>query len=102
VTTKYAICPNCGFGIDVFTEADLKNLVREKRLKYLITRDQTCPNCIMTFSKCEEITADESAVPIVRATIQDSDKARVREFAKERQYVVVTDYTLSKFKEEVK
>jgi hypothetical protein len=100
--TKYAICPNCGFGIDVFTEMDLKSPVREKRLKYLLTRDQTCPNCIMTFSKCEEITADEGAVPILRAAVPDGDKARVRDFAREKQYVVVTDYTLSRFKEEGK
>jgi hypothetical protein len=98
VKAKYAICPNCGFAIDIFTEADLKSPVREKRLKYLLTRDQTCSNCVMTIAKCEEVVAEESEVPLFRVTVPEAERSSLSEFAKEKQYIVVTDYTLSHFK----
>lgn len=93
--TRYAICRNCGFGIEHFTEADLKNPVREKRLKYLLTRDQTCPNCVMTIPKCDEITAEEADLPIFRAEVPEGERAAVLAFAQEKQYIVVTAYTVA-------
>ena len=94
----YATCINCGFVIDIFANEELANLVREKRLKYLTTRDQICPNCLVAIAKCEKVEADENDIPILRTTIGDTDKDQLRAFAKEHGYSVVTDFTVNQFK----
>lgn len=96
----YVVCPNCGYAIDVFKEEELKSPIREKRLKYLLTRDQVCPNCITTIGKCQRVDASENEIPIIKASINEEDKEKILKFAKDHGYIVVTDYTLKEFRGE--
>ena len=94
----YATCGNCGFTIDIFTAEDATNTVREKRLKYLMTRDQICPNCLVAIYHCQKVEAEESAIPILNVAVGDDEKEKVRAFAKERGYATVTEYTLNHYR----
>lgn len=94
----YLVCPICGYSIDVFTEAEATSPVRSKRLKYLTTRDQVCPNCVNTIAKCERIDAEESEIPIIRTQVPDGLKNGLIEFCRSKGYAVATDYALSDFR----
>ncbi|MEM0077613.1 MAG: hypothetical protein QW745_01695 [Thermoplasmata archaeon] len=96
----YAVCPNCGYAIDVFKEEELKSPIREKRLKYLLSRDQVCPNCITTIGKCKRIDANESEIPILNVEISENERENLLKFAKERGYVIITEYTVKDFRGE--
>lgn len=94
----YLVCPICGYSIDVFTEAEATSPVRAKRLKYLTTRDQVCPNCVNTIAKCERIDAEENEIPIIRTQVADGLKSDLIKFCREKGYAVATDYALSDFR----
>jgi hypothetical protein len=92
-----AVCSNCGYSIDVFEE-DKLSPVREKRLKYLLTRDQVCPNCLMSISRCERIEAEESDLPLFKIDVDEAQRAALKDFGKKRGYGAVTEYALKEFK----
>ncbi|MGC8497173.1 MAG: hypothetical protein ACP5NL_04145 [Thermoplasmata archaeon] len=94
----YVACPVCGFTIDSFSEEDLKSPVREKRLKYLMTRDQVCPNCLTTVGKCQRVEAKEEEIPIFKVNVEESEKDKIIIFSKEHGYSVVTDFTIKQYK----
>ncbi len=94
----YATCPKCGFIIDSFSETDLKKTIRANRLKYLTTRDQICPNCVNTISKCKVIDIKDGELPIFSVDVDGEDRTKIAEFAKKNGYAEVTDYTLKAFK----
>jgi len=96
----YAVCPNCGYAIDIFKEEELKSPIREKRLKYLLSRDQVCPNCVTTIGKCQRVDASENEIPILKVQIKEEEKDPLIKFARERGYVIITDYTLKDFRGE--
>ncbi|HEU13048.1 MAG: hypothetical protein ACP5G5_06665 [Thermoplasmata archaeon] len=96
----YAVCPNCGYAIDVFREEELKSPIREKRLKYLLSRDQVCPNCITTIGRCQRVDAQENEIPIIKADVKEEEREGIIRFAKEHGYVLVTDYTLREYRGE--
>lgn len=97
----YLICPKCGYSIDILKEEEVNNPVRAKRLKYLTTRDQVCPNCVNTIGKCEKVESPEGDIPLLRVEINDVGKEKFVEYCREKGYAVCTDYTLERFKEEV-
>jgi uncharacterized Zn finger protein (UPF0148 family) len=94
----YLVCPICGYAIDVFTEEEAQNPVRSKRMKYLMTRDQVCPNCINAIPKCEKIESDEKDIPVIRVDVTGEEKERFSEFLKNKGYVVGTKYALEEFR----
>ncbi|MGC8608837.1 MAG: hypothetical protein ACP5UV_03075 [Thermoplasmata archaeon] len=94
----YATCPKCGYIIDVFSENDLKKSIRANRLKYLTTRDQICPNCVNTISKCKTLELNDSDLPIFSANTDGEDKSKIAEFARKSGYAEVTDYTIKAYK----
>ncbi len=96
----YAVCPNCGYAIDVFREDELKSPIREKRLKYLLSRDQVCPNCITTIGRCQRVDAQENEIPIIKVDVKEEEREGIIRFAKEHGYVLVTDYTLREYRGE--
>ena len=96
----YAVCPNCGYAIDVFREEELKSPIREKRLKYLLSRDQVCPNCITTIGRCQRVDAQENEIPIIKVDVKEEEREGIIRFAKEHGYVLVTDYTLREYRGE--
>ncbi|MEM0156177.1 MAG: hypothetical protein QW597_06235 [Thermoplasmataceae archaeon] len=95
----YLTCPKCGYAIDILSEEELNNPVKAKRLKYLTTRDQVCPNCVNTIGRCERIDAKEEDTPLMRVTIQGQEKAKFAEFCRDHGYAVATEYALNQFKE---
>ncbi|MGC8645146.1 MAG: hypothetical protein ACP5UO_02615 [Thermoplasmata archaeon] len=94
----YLVCPICGYAIDLFTEEESQNPVRSKRMKYLMTRDQVCPNCINAIPKCEKIEAPENEVPIIRVEVGDGEKGPFSQFLKSKGYIVGTKYALEEFR----
>jgi hypothetical protein len=94
----YAACSSCGFIIDEFGKDD-KAPVREKRLKYLLTRDQVCPNCLVSISKCQRVEGEENEIPVFAVSVEESAREAVRTFSKAHGYGVVTEYTLDQFKQ---
>lgn len=95
----YVACPVCGFTIDLFSEEELKSPVREKRLRYLMTRDQVCPNCLTTIGKCQRIEAREEEVPLFKVAVDEAEKEKIKNFAREHGYSTVTDFTVKQYKE---
>jgi uncharacterized Zn finger protein (UPF0148 family) len=95
----YVACPVCGFTIDLFSEEDLKSQVKEKRLRYLMTRDQVCPNCLTTIGKCQRIEAKEEEIPIFKVNVEESEKEKIINFSREHGYSVVTEFTIKQYKE---
>lgn len=95
----YLICPMCGYAIDIMSEEEANSPVKAKRLKYLTTRDQVCPNCVNTIGKCEKVEADEKDIPIIRVEVQDSEKDDFIKFCRDNGYTVGTQYTMTQFKE---
>lgn len=95
----YATCANCGYIIDLFGKEDEASPVRGKRLKYLVTRDQICPNCLISIAHCQKVEAEESAIPILNLPAVTEDKEKLRAFAKEHGYAVVTEYTVNQYKQ---
>lgn len=93
----YTICSNCGFIIDIFSKEETSP-VREKRLKYLLTRDQICPNCLLAISKCQKVEAEENDIPSFVVDVEEPIKEAVKKFSKEHGYAVVTQYTIDQFK----
>jgi len=98
----YAVCPVCGYAIDIFKEDELKSPVREKRLKYLLSRDQVCPNCITTIGKCVRVDESEENIPIFKVNVEEGEKEQLKKFAREHGYVWITEYTLKHFRGEKK
>lgn len=96
----YAVCPNCGYAIDVFKEEELKSPIREKRLKYLLSRDQVCPNCITTIGRCQRVDASENEVPILKVEVGEGERENLLKFAREHGYILVTEFTLKEFRGE--
>lgn len=88
----------CGYSIDIFTEEEAQSPVRSKRMKYLTTRDQVCPNCINTIGKCERIDAGEDEIPVMRVEVDEGEKAAFREYCREKGYAAATKYTLDEFR----
>ncbi len=80
----------------------MSNPVRVKRLKYLTTRDQVCPNCVKSIGKCQDYDISDSDVPVIKARIDDIDEGKIKEFCKNNGYLVVTEYTIKHFKGDVK
>jgi hypothetical protein len=93
----YAACSSCGFIIDEFGKDDIAP-IREKRLRYLLTRDQVCPNCLVSISKCQKVEGEGDEIPVFSVNVDESAKEAVREFSKSHGYGVVTEYTLDQFK----
>lgn len=99
VNMIYLICPKCGFSIDIFKDDEVNIPVRAKRMKYLATRDQVCPNCINTIGRCEKIESPEEGVPLLRVEIEEEGKDKFIEYCRKNGYAVCTSYTLERFKE---
>ncbi len=99
LTMIYIACPLCGYTIDIFSEEDLKSPVRAKRMRYLSTRDQVCPNCVNAIGRCEKIEAAEQDIPLLRVTADDDVKRGLVEFCRKKGYAVATGYALEHFKE---
>lgn len=89
----------CGYAIDIMQESEIESPVKAKRLKYLTTRDQVCPNCVNTIGKCEKIEAKEEDTPLLRVTIDEQEKPKFVEYCRSHGYPVATAYTLTQFKE---
>ncbi len=96
----YLTCPVCGYAIDIMADDEVNIPVRAKRLKYLTTRDQVCPNCVNTIGRCEKVEAKEEDTPILRVEVQDSEKENFVKFCRDGGYAVATEYTMNHFKEE--
>ncbi|MEM0073338.1 MAG: hypothetical protein QW078_00660 [Thermoplasmatales archaeon] len=94
----YLVCPICGYAIDIFTEEEASNPVRSKRMKYLMTRDQVCPNCINAIPKCEKIEAAENNIPILRVNIDKAESEQFSRYLKEKGYVIGTEFALNEFR----
>lgn len=99
VTMIYLICPKCGYSIDILKDEEVNNPVRAKRMKYLTTRDQVCPNCVNTIGKCEKIESPEEGIPLLRVQINGEKKEKFIEYCRKNGYAVCTDYTLERYKE---
>lgn len=95
----YIACPLCGYTIDIFSDEDMKSPVRSKRLLYLTTRDQVCPNCVNAIGRCEKIVATDHDIPIIRVTVDDEVKKGLTEFCRKEGYAVATGYALEHFRE---
>lgn len=93
----YLVCTKCGFSIDIIEEGGENNPVRAKRIKYLTTRGQVCPNCLNTIGKCERIDAGEDDIPIMRVDLKDPDREKFVEFCRANGYAVGTEYALREF-----
>lgn len=93
----YIACPMCGYTIDIFSEEDLKSPVRAKRMRYLTTRDQICPNCVNAIGRCEKIDQPEDKIPLLRVTTDDSVKTGLLDFCRKKGYAVATAYALKHF-----
>lgn len=87
----------CGYSIDIISEEEAVNPIRAKRIKYLTTRGQVCPNCLNTVNKCEKIEAPEEEIPVIRIEIGDEEKAKFAGFCREAGYAVGTKYALQEF-----
>ena len=98
VSMIYLTCPVCGYSIDIMKDEEVSNPVKAKRLKYLTTRDQVCPNCVNTIGRCERIDADEGSIPILRVDVQQQDKGKFMEFCRKSGYAVGTAYALDHFR----
>ncbi|MEM0141217.1 MAG: hypothetical protein QXN66_04175 [Thermoplasmatales archaeon] len=94
----YLVCPICGYAIDIFTEEEASNPVRSKRMKYLLTRDQICPNCINVIPKCEKIEANESEIPIIKVELGQDEQNQFSQYLKNKGYVVGTKFALDEFR----
>ena len=92
----------CGYSIDIFTEEEAQSPVRAKRMKYLTTRDQVCPNCINTIGRCERVDAAEDEIPVMRAEVNEDEKSSFGEYCREKGYAVGTNYALKEFREGTK
>lgn len=88
----------CGYSIDIIKEEELQNPVRAKRLRYLTTRDQVCPNCINTIAKCEKVETEEEGIPVIRVAVDEGNKAKLIDFCRKNGYAVATDYALNESK----
>lgn len=88
----------CGYSIDIIREEELENPVRAKRLRYLTTRDQVCPNCINTIAKCEKVEAKEDDIPVIRASVDEGSKEKLVDFCRKNGYAVATEYTLNELR----
>lgn len=96
----YTVCGTCGYVIDIFGKEDEANPIRGKRLKYLLTRDQICPNCLVAIAHCQRVEAEEGAIPIFNVDMDmgADEKEKVRAFAKERGYALVTEFAINQYK----
>ena len=93
----YMVCPVCGYSIDIFTEEESTGPARSKRMKYLMTRDQVCPNCINTIGKCERVDAEEDNIPVIRVEVAGGLKQKFIEFCRKNGYAVGSKYALDHF-----
>lgn len=93
----YLICPKCGYSIDILKDEEVNNPVRAKRMKYLTTRDQVCPNCVNTIGKCEKIESPEDQIPLPRVEINEG-REKFIEYCRKNGYAVCTDYALERFR----
>lgn len=93
----YLTCIICGYAIDIMQDDEVNNPVRAKRLKYLTTRDQICPNCVNTIGKCERVDSPEENIPILRVDVADDTKTGLIKFCRDNGYVVATKYTLDEY-----
>ncbi len=94
----YLICPICGYSIDIFKEEEATDPVRSKRMKYLLTRDQICPNCINTIAKCEKIQEPDEKIPILRVKPNESETEKFIGYLRTKGYAVGTSYALQEFR----
>ncbi len=95
----YLTCPVCGYAIDIMRDEEINNPVKAKRLKYLTTRDQVCPNCVNTIGKCERIEAKENEIPVMRVEVHEAEKDKFVDFCRKSGYAVGTAYALNHFRE---
>lgn len=93
----YLTCPRCGYIIDKLTEQEANDPVRSRRLKYLTTRDQICPNCVSTIARCERIDAREDEIPIMRIEVNSEKLDAFKKFCREKGYAVATEYAYREF-----
>lgn len=91
----YLTCPVCGYAIDIMRDDEINNPVKAKRLKYLTTRDQVCPNCVNTIGRCERIEAKEEEIPIMRVKVPEQENGKFIEFCRKTGYAVATNYALN-------
>lgn len=94
----YLACTMCGYSIDIMTESEAENPIRAKRIKYLTTRGQVCPNCLNTINKCEKIEASEEEIPVLRIEVDEKEKEKFAEFCRNEGYSVGTEYALQEFR----
>ncbi len=94
----YLFCPKCGFAIEAIADTEAANPIRQKRIHYLITRDQVCPNCLNTIGHCEQVTLDENCVPQLKVVVDDAQKKPFSEYLRSKGYVYGTDYALAEFR----
>lgn len=87
----------CGYSIDIISEEEAANPIRAKRIKYLTTRGQVCPNCLNTVNKCEKIEAPEEDIPVIRIDIGEGEKAKFIEFCRNAGYAAGTKFALQEF-----
>jgi hypothetical protein len=93
----YLVCPICGYSIDIMADEEVNNIVRAKRLKYLTTRDQVCPNCVNTIGKCEKIEAKESEIPVIRVVLDENQRSYFTDYCRKNGYAVGTGYALDQY-----
>lgn len=97
----YLACTKCGYSIDIVAEEEAQSPIRAKRIKYLTTRGQVCPNCLNTINKCEKIEAAEEDIPIIRANVKETEKEKFQKYCRDNGYAVGTEYALQEFQKVV-
>lgn len=94
----YLVCTVCGYSIDIVSDDEANSPIRIKRIKYLSTRGQVCPNCLNTINRCEKIEAPEDQIPVMRAEIEEKDRSGFVEFCRSNGYAVGTEYAFNEYR----
>lgn len=101
-------CPHCGFLIEEYTAEQLQNDVRkQKRHKYLMSKQTLCPACLTQAARLKELTvendepqwADEATQALLGTP---AERDAVAAFARAEGYPLITSKTVEKAREKTK
>ncbi len=96
------VCPHCGFLIEEYTAEQLQNDVRkQKRHKYLMSKQTLCPACLIQAARLKELAVDSDEPQWADDATQallDTPAARdaVAAFARAEGYSLITAKTVEK------
>jgi hypothetical protein len=102
------VCPHCGFLIEEYSAEQLQTDVRkQKRHKYLMSKQTLCPACLTQAARLKELHVDndepqwtdEARQALLDAPPETRDA--VADFARAEGYPLITAVTVEKARERV-